>query len=147
MSDITVVTSNSNNLVVNYDQSQLALGNNEFIEGEYTSTSAIVIAEGTVFGRISATGKLAILDKDATDGSKYPVGVLFNGIGGSKSVAATTTVTITLIKSGSIDGSKLAFASGTTIASVVAERQLKDHLNGMGLVFDTPVQLSAVDNQ
>ena len=37
----------------------------------------------------------------------YPVGVFYNGIGGSKTVGAATTVLI--INKGSVDSSKLAF--------------------------------------
>ena len=147
MSDITQVTNNSNNQVVNYGTSKFAIGNNEFEQGEYTSTDAIVITEGTVFGRIAATGKLAILSYDAADGSKYPVGAMYNGISGSLSVGAATTVTITLVTKGKIDSSKLSFASDTTISSLVDNQQLKDLLAGRGLILETCTQLAAVDNQ
>jgi len=147
MSTITQVTNNSNNQVVNYDTSKFAIGNNEFEQGEYTSTDAIVITEGTVFGRIGATGKLAILAHGVSDGSKYPVGALYNGIAGSVSVGAATTVTLTLVTKGSIDKSKLSFAAGTTIESLVDAQQLKDLLTGRGFVLETCTQLAAVDNQ
>lgn len=146
MSTITEVTKTANQMNTSYDVSKVALGNNEFITADYTSTSAIDIAEGTVFGRIHASGKIAILDKDASDGSAYPVGVFFNGIGGTKSVGATTTVTLTLINKGKVNAGKLAFASGTTISSVVGSKQLRDHLNDLGLVLESSTQLSAVDN-
>lgn len=143
---ITTVTNTSNNMVENYDVSKVALGDNKFIQADYTSTDAITLQEGTVFGRIHATGKIAILDKDASDGSAYPVGVLYNA-GSPKTVGATTTVTLTLINKGSIDASKLAFASGTTVASVVGVKQLKDWLNDLGLVLIDSAQLAALDNQ
>lgn len=146
MSTITEVAKTGNSMNTSYDVSKVALGNNEFITADYTSTGAIDIAEGTVFGRIHATGKIAILDKDASDGSAIPVGVFFNGIGGPKSVGATTTVTLTLINKGRVNAGKLAFASGTTINSVVSNRQIRDYLNDMGLVLESSTQLSAVDN-
>jgi hypothetical protein len=147
MSTINEITKTGNNIVTNYDTTKIALGDNKFITAEYTSTDAITIPEGTVFGRIHATGKIAILDKDANNGSAYPVGVFYNGIGGSKTVGATTTVELTLINKGSIDASKLAFAAGTTIDSVVGVKQIKDWLNDLGLVLVSGSQLTAVDNQ
>ncbi len=147
MSTITTVTSNGNNQVVNYDTSKIALGDNKFIQAEYTSTDAIDIAEGTVFGRIHATGKIAILAHDADDGSAYPVGVFYNGIGGTKSVGATTTATLTLINKGSIDASKLVFAGATTVDSVVGAKRIGDWLADLGLVLESGVELTKVDNQ
>ncbi len=146
MSTITEVTKTGNQLNTSYDVSKVALGNNEFVTADYTSTSAIDIAEGTVFGRIHETGKIAILDKNASDGSAYPVGIFYNGIGGTKSVGATTTVSLTLINKGKVNAGKLFFASGTTISSVVGTKQLRDHLNDLGLVLETSTQLSALDN-
>ena len=146
MSGITEVTKTANQLNTSYDVSKIALGNNEFISADYTSTGEIDIAEGTVFGRIHATGKIAILDKDASNGSAYPVGVFFNGIAGPKHVGATTTVSLTLINKGKVNADKLAFASGTTISSVVGVKQLRDHLNDIGLVLESSTQLSSLDN-
>lgn len=146
MSTITEVTRTGNQMNTSYDVSKVALGNNEFITADYTSTDAIDIAEGTVFGRIHATGKIAILDKDASNGSATPVGVFYNGIGGTKSVGAATTVSLTLINKGKVNASKLAFAAGTTINSVVSSRQLRDHLNDIGLVLESSTQLSGLDN-
>jgi len=51
-----------------------------------------------------------------------------------------------LINKGKVNAGKLAFASGTTISSVVGSKQLRDHLNDLGLVLESSTQLSAVDN-
>lgn len=146
MSIISEVTRTANQTNTSYDVSKVGLGNNEFITADYTSTDAIDIAEGTVFGRIHATGKIAILDKDAANGSQFPIGVMYNGIGGTKSVGAATTVTLTLINKGRINAGKLAFSSGTTVESVVSSRQVRDYLNDIGLVLESSTQLSALDN-
>lgn len=147
MSTITQVTNTSNNLVVNYNTQKVALGDNEFIKGTYTAAGAITIAEGTVFGRISATGKIAILDKDATNDSAYPVGVFFNGIGGSKVISGAGDFELTLINKGSVDAGMLVFAAGTTVDSVVGVKRITDHLNDLGLVLETSTELTKVDNQ
>ena len=147
MSEITQVTSNGNNQVTNYDVSKVGLGNNKFIQAEFTASGDTEIAEGTVFGVISATGKLKVLDKDSMDNSQYPKGVFYNGIGGTKTVADGTTVTLTLINKGSVDSSKLVFADGTDLDSVVGTQAIKYWLNDLGLVLESGVELSKIDNQ
>ncbi|MDA3816926.1 MAG: head decoration protein [Prolixibacteraceae bacterium] len=146
MSEITQVTSNGNNQVTNYDVSKVGLGDNHFIQAEFTASGDTEIAEGTVFGVISATGKLKVLDKVSIDNSQYPKGVLYNGIGGSKTVADGTTVTLTLINKGKVDSSKLVFADGTTVDSVVETQALKYWLNDLGLILESGSELSKVDN-
>jgi len=146
MSSITEVTRTSNQVHVTYDVAKVALGDNEFIEGTFTAASSTTLAEGTVFGRISATGLFKICDKDSTDGSQYPVGIFYNGIGGGKTIVSGTTYDITLIAKGKVNEDLLVFASGETIASVVSDRQFRDHLGNLGIILENPVELSAVDN-
>lgn len=146
MSSITEVVKTGNQLNTSYDVSKVALGDNEFIQGQFTAAASEDIAEGTVFGRVHATGFFKKHDKDATDGSQYPVGVFYNGIGGSKTVVNGTTYTITLISKGKVNSSMLVFATGESLDSVVSDRQLRDHLAGIGLVLETGSQLAALDN-
>lgn len=147
MTTLTTVRSGGQT-ITSIDNSELALGSNEFITAEYTNGtgSEITIPEGTVFGRITTGKKAAILSYDATDGSKNPLGVLYNGIAGSKVVAIGATVEITLITKGDIDGSKLAFASDTTVDSVVDGVILSDRLNQIGLNIQSINQLTKLDN-
>lgn len=146
MSTITEVTKTGNQINTSYDVSKVALGDNEFIAGSFTAAASEDIAEGTVFGRISATGYFKKCDKDSTDGSQYPVGIFYNGIGGSKTVVSGTTYTITLINKGKVNSNMLVFASGETLASVVSDRQFKDHLAAIGIVLEASTQLAALDN-
>lgn len=146
MSSITEVTRTSNQVHVTYDVAKLALGDNQFIEGTFEAASTTTLAEGTVFGRIHATGVFKICDKDSTDGSQYPVGIFYNGLAGGKSIVSGTTYDITLINKGKVDENLLVFASGETIASVVSNRQFRDYLNDLGIILENPAQLSAVDN-
>jgi hypothetical protein len=146
MSTITEVIKTSNQLNTTYSTAKVALGDNEFISGSFTAAASEDIAEGTLFGRISATGYFKKLDKDSTDGSQYPVGVFYNGIGGSKTVVSGTTYTIILINKGKVNSSMLVFATGESLTSVVSDRQFKDHLAAIGIVLEDSVQLAALDN-
>lgn len=146
MSSITEVTRTSNQVNVSYDFAKLALGDNEFITGVYTPAGNGTLAEGTVFGRISATGKLKPADKDATDGSQYPVGIFYNAIGGAKTVVAATDYELTLINKGKVDAGLLTFATGESLDSVVSDRQYRDHLAAIGIILESPSQLTDLDN-
>jgi hypothetical protein len=146
MSSITEIIRTNNQLNVTTDVEKLALGDNEFIEGSFTAASSTTLEEGTVFGRIHATGLFKICDKDSTDGSQYPVGVFYNGIGGGKTIVSGTSYDITLINKGKVNADLLVFTSGETSASVVSDRQFKDHLAAIGLILESPAELSAVDN-
>jgi hypothetical protein len=134
--------------ITSIDTAQVALGNNEFTSAVYTNGtgSTVTLAEGTVFGRISATGKVAILAHGASDGSKYPTGVFYNGINGNIEVADGASATITLITKGSVNASKLVFDGSTTVDSVVTDIQLRDRLTQIGLQLDTPLELTNYDN-
>jgi hypothetical protein len=134
--------------ITSINTANVALGNNEFVSATYTNGtgSEVVLAEGTVFGRISATGKVAILAHGATDGSQYPTGVFYNSINGDVTVAAGASATITLITKGSVNASKLVFAGATTISSVVSDIQLGDRLVQIGLQLDTALELTNYDN-
>lgn len=146
MSSITEVTRTSNQVNVTYDVAKLALGDNEFIEGSFTAASTTTLAEGTVFGRISATGLLKICDKDSVDGSQYPVGVFYNGLAGGKSIVSGTSYDITLINKGKVNEDLLVFATGESLSSVVSDRQFRDHLNAIGIILESVAELSAIDN-
>jgi hypothetical protein len=144
---ITTVQQTSDQLHTVYSQSNLLLGNNEFITGNFTASATGDIAEGTVFGRISATGYFKICDKDSADGSQYPVGVLYNGINGALSATSGTTYPITLVNKGKINAGKLVFSTGESLDSVVVDRQFRDHLAAIGLVLESVTELSTSDNQ
>lgn len=146
MSTISEVTKTGNQLNTSYDVSKIALGDNEFISGSFTAAASEDIAEGTVFGRISATGYFKKCDKDSTDGSQYPVGIFYNGIGGSKTVVSGTTYTITLINKGKVNSGMLVFASGESLDSVVSDRQMRDHLAAIGIILESATELGALDN-
>ena len=147
MSTITQLRRNDNQIDNSYDFSKLALGGNEFITGTYTPSGNVTVAEGTVFGRITATGLLLPCEHGASDGSQIPVGVFYNGIAGSKTIASGVATVITLINKGKIDAGKVAFGGSTVITSAVSGgKQMRDYLNDLGLVLESVTELNKADN-
>lgn len=146
MSTITEVTRTTNQSNTTYDTSKIALGDNQFETFDFTAAATEDVPEGKVFGQVHATGKVLICDKDSSDGSEYPVGVLYNGIGGSLSVTSGQTYSITLITKGKVDGGMLSYSADTTGASVVSSIRLSTRLSQIGIIAETATQLSAVDN-
>ena len=72
---LTEKVSNNNQLFVDYDNTKLLLGFNEFNTGVVTASGADVdLVKGMVLGRISGTTKIVPLAAASTDGSQYPAG-------------------------------------------------------------------------
>ena len=61
MSSISEVVKTGNQLNTSYDVSKVALGDNEFIQGQFTAAASEDIAEGTVFGRVHEQNKTCTL--------------------------------------------------------------------------------------
>lgn len=110
------------------------LGNNYFSREIMTAASAGVLEVGTVVGRLKTTGKLVVLDPaDATNGSCFPVGIVTDPktmvVGDNK---------VTIVTSGRVDQSVIKFPVGTTMATVVDNRQLKDYFITAGFELENP---------
>lgn len=148
MTKITEAKRTDNQVTTNYDFSKLALGNNEFSEGVYTPGGDVTIAEGLVFGKVAATGAIIPCVNTAADGSDIPFGVFYNALNAEKDILSGVATTLTLIKSGDVDGSKLTFGGASVITSVATsiKQQLGDLLSNIGINVITPVQLNKYDN-
>ena len=148
MSTVTNVLANANQLITNYDVTKFLLGNNSFIAADITAAGGNgVLKEGMVMGRIAATRKIVPLDKDATDGSQYPVGVCII----TQTVANAATKSITLVNKGRIAESLVNFFAEETLNTVIGvashTRILRDWLNSIGLELIAGEELTIVDNQ
>jgi len=144
MSTTTVIEQTGNKIVANHDVSKFLLGFNSFISVSHTAPGGgSVLTEGLIMGRIAATGKVVELDHTAVDGSQIPVGVLI----AAKTVAGAATVDLNLVNKGKVAESKLTFKAGTTLASEIDGRQLRDWLNDIGLELTGGEELTKVDNQ
>ncbi len=148
MSEVTTVENTNNQMITNYDVSKFVLGSNKFVDGDVTASGAdVAILQGMVIGRIGATGLLVPADKDATDGSQFPVGLAIV----DTTVADGTTQTITVVNKGSIAEDKINFLDTETLATLIGaannQRSYRDYLNDLGLVLEGGTELTALDNQ
>lgn len=143
MSTVTNVEATSNKLVTNYDVSKLVLGFNTFSKGTFTDGGAgTTLTAGMIMGRITATGKIVQQDKDAVDGSEFPVGILIE----DRTVTAAATVELNLAV-GKIAESKVTYKAGTTKASDIDGHQLGDWLQIIGVILMGGTELTKIDNQ
>lgn len=147
MSTVTTGLNTSNQLITNYNTSKLLLGNNSFEEGTYTNDGYdVTLTEGTVMGRISATGKVIPLESDASDGSQYPIGVLAQ----TQEVAEGDDAILSICTAGKVDQGLLVFnKDGDSLSTVVDGRQLKDRIAGdtVGIVLKAATENTDYDNQ
>jgi hypothetical protein len=158
MGTVTNVIATNNQLATNYDSSKLLLGFNFFTKEVYTAGGAdVTLVQGLVMGKIASTGKIVPLDKDAVDGSQYPVGIIVE----TQIILANATKTLTLVNKGKIASAKVVFADVETLdtlivltldaestpASSVHSKSIKDLLQNMGFVLETTEELSVNDNQ
>ena len=146
MSKITTVKSNSNQLKVTYDVSKFLLGGNEFVDIDITTTSSeVALLEGMVMGKIAATGLIVPCDKDATDGSQIPVGIVVEDY----TVPVSTTEAITLVNKGKVAESKLNFLDTETLETLIGpannQRSYRDYLNDLGLILQGGTELTNVN--
>ena len=146
----TTVLDTTNQLYVNVDQSKIFLGENEFITEAYNNFDGVgdvTLNAGQLMGRIS-TGPLinsvVPLDKDATDGSQFPLGILTETV----TIPQGEAVTFTLCVSGYVAEDKVLFASGESLNSVVSGRPLRDRIasDTLGIRLLSGTNLTKADN-
>jgi hypothetical protein len=130
-----------------YDVSKFLLGNNETITANLTATGGdVALLQGMIMGRIGASQKLVPADKDAVDGSQFPVGVSII----NKTVLEDETEVITLVNKGRIAEDKLNFLAVETLDTLIGpannQRSYRDYLNDLGLVLKTGNELTNFDN-
>ena len=146
MSSVEKVVQTSNQLITNYETSKFLLGNNEFTKGSLTASGDTELTEGLVMGRISATGAIVIMDKDATNGSQYPVGACIK----DQTVLDGETVELVLVNKGRVNEDKISFGDDETLDTAVGvadnQKIYRDWLNDLGLVLFTAEELTGYDN-
>lgn len=91
----------------------LFAGDFPVVTGAVTVLDGEVLVRGSVVGLVTASGKAVLLDKDATDGSQNPYGVVLTAASPS-GADGTTSVAL----SGEFTSSELGFVSGTVYTDV-----------------------------
>lgn len=137
----------ANPLITNLGGKKLLLGENTTQTGTYTNgTGALVtLAEGTVMGRISASGKLTPFTSGASDGSQYVVGVLIDAY----TVDDTASAVVTICDGGEVNENAIVLSDSDTLETVVSGRRIKDKIaaESVGLKLIPSIEMSATDNQ
>jgi hypothetical protein len=137
----------SNQLFANQDTSKIFVWDNRTATFNFNNATYadIDLTAGMIMGRISATGLIQQLDASASDGSQFPIGILFE----SQTVEAGDTVQLTVCVSGDVVENKVVLKSGTTMNSVISGRRLFDRIGsdtvGVKLVQDSE-ELTTFDN-
>lgn len=130
------------------DLSQIFLGGNKTLTATYTngSGSAVTLTPGQVFGRITASAKVALQDKDSTDGSQSARFVLMSS---HASVANGADATVTLCYAGDVDASKLVWGSGESLTTAVGTAGINQDIliANSQLILVTGIENTQFDNE
>ena len=104
-------------LVTQFDYSKLFIWGNRFKTASYTNGTGgtVVLAKGTVLGRVYSSNKVAANLSTATDGSQVPMGVLQN----EYSVLSGATVTVSYCIAGDVAREGLILGGSDTLATVI----------------------------
>ena len=102
------------------DLGKVFIGDNRYAKANFTNDTydSITIPIGRLMGRVSATQEIVPHDKDATDGSQFPVGVL----AAEYIIEEGDTRELTFCTSGDVAEEKVVLATGDTFASVISDR-------------------------
>jgi len=129
------------------DFSQVFLGGNKCITATYTngSGSAVTLTPGQVFVRVTSSAKVALQDKDSTDGSQRARFVLMSS---HASIADGASATLTLCYAGEVDASKLVFGSGESLTTAVGTEGINQDIlvANSHLILVTGIENTALDN-
>lgn len=148
MSTVTKVIDQSNFLGAVTDISKIFLGGTQTISNSYINNSSydpITLLAGTVMGRISSTGVLAPCTSNASDGSKYPIGILMQDL----VIDSGDTVTACVCLAGRVAQEKVIFFRfSDSLSTVVDARQYRDRIgsDSVGILLVPSVDNSYADN-
>ena len=142
----TINVDTSNFLSINRENVRIALGENDFIDGDFTNATGVelILEAGTVLCRNSATGAIELMKSAGINGTNLPLGVLPE----ERKLAIAETQNIPITVSGMVSLNRLVFDGADTIDTVVDGRRYLDLIpaatKGIELVEST--ELSKFDN-
>lgn len=116
----------NNQLFINTDTSKIFIWNNRTEKFQFNNPAYADVTHpaGTLMGRVSATGRIVPLTAAATDGSQFPIGILYQ----TTTIGTGETVDLTLCVSGDVVAEKVVLQAGTTLNSVIDGRRLFDRI-------------------
>lgn len=146
MSNTEVIGQGSNFLHVRHNTAKTFIGDNDYRADEVLENATggeLTYEEGTLLGRVTATGNLVPCVSGAADGSQFPVGILAS----CRTIAAAGTSEVSLCIGGNIREGALILDAGDTLESVVDGRQLKDLIAQLNIYIRPADELSQPDNE
>lgn len=146
MSSVNQVLNTGQQSITHYDISKVFLWNRRSQPGQINNSDLydpITIPEGTVMGRISATGLLTPFTSGASDGSQWPVGVLVGGT----TIEEGDTNNVHICDDGDVAAEKLIFQGSDDLDTVVDGRQVRDWLKLAGIKVITATEMTRTDNE
>lgn len=131
MSSEEIVSNNGQQAKVNFDISKIFIWKNRYSSANYTNSTydAEQLVPGTVLGQIASTREVVKLDKNATDGSQLPCGILLSDI----EIPEGDTELVAFCIAGDVAEEQLAFITGTTLNTVIEDRTVRGWLHLLGI--------------
>ncbi|MBC7486099.1 MAG: head decoration protein [Cytophagaceae bacterium] len=147
MSTQNVVLNNGQQAIIQTSTAKIFIWANRTINGTFVNStgSPLVIPAGQVIGRIASSQNMAICKSAASDGSQYPIGLLFE----TTTFATGETKQITICNKGDVAREQVVFDGTDTFATPVLLRSLEDRITGdtEGIHLVPTTELSNYDNQ
>jgi len=145
MSTQTVSLNTGNQAIIKTETAKMFVWNNRYEDADYTNGTGdtVVLAKGTLLGRIHATGKVVPLTSAAVDGSQFPLGVLNE----DWSVEDGATQKVSFCVDGDVVEDKIVLQGADTLDTVVSSRRLRDHLKAQGIKLVKATEHTAYDNE
>ena len=146
MSTQTVALNNGTQAIIHTDRSKVFLWNRRSQPGQIQNSDLydpITIPEGTVLGRISASGLLTPFTSGASNGSQFPIGILI----GDRTIEEGTAQDVFFMDDGDVAAEKLIFQGSDTLETVVSSRRVKDWLKSYGVKFIEATEMTRTDNE
>ena len=137
----------ANPLITNFDTSKTFVWNVRTATANYTNSTYddVTLQQGTLMGRISASGLIVPLTSGASDGSQFPLGVLLE----DTTIEAGDTQELTIAVAGDVVESKILLQGSDTLNTVISGRRIRDRIGAdtVGIKLVGADQMTGLDNQ
>ncbi len=122
----TITVQTRNQLNVDTEVSRIFVYDNRTERANLPNTTGgdVEVLEGTILGRISATGKLEIMKSGAADGSEKPVGILL----GDVPILTAGNADVNFVVDGDVVEEQLIFDGTDDLDTVVDGKAYRDWL-------------------
>jgi len=138
--------STRNQAITDYDYSKLFLTSFKTITVNVVASGAdVTLAPGVLMGRVSATGKGAILKSASSDGSQFPLGLALDDV----VIADGSNLDVAIAVTGKVDESMIVLDGSDTLDTAIDGRQLRDLIPASteGIQLESLNELTNFDNK